>query len=37
VIADDETGNALVRGVLMDYLEPLLPERTLQQVKPSST
>jgi hypothetical protein len=37
VIPDDETGNALVRGVLMDYLEPLLPERTLQQLKPSST
>jgi hypothetical protein len=36
-IADDERGNALVRGLLMDYLEPLLPERTLQQVKPSST
>jgi hypothetical protein len=36
-IADDVTGNALVRGMLMDYLEPLLPERTLQQVKPSTT
>ena len=36
-IADDVAGNALVRGMLMDYLEPLLPERTLQQVKPSTT
>jgi hypothetical protein len=36
VIADDEAGNALVRGMLMDYLEPLLPERTLQQLKPST-
>jgi hypothetical protein len=26
-----------VRGVLMEYLDPLLPERTLQQLKSSST
>jgi hypothetical protein len=37
VIADDDVGNALVRGVLMEYLDPLLPERTLQQLKSSST
>jgi hypothetical protein len=37
VIADDAAGNARVRGMLMEYLDPLLPERTLQQVKPSST
>jgi hypothetical protein len=37
MIADDATGNALVRGLLMDYLQPLLPERNLQQLKPSST
>ena len=37
VIADDETGNALVRGMLGEHLQPVLPERTLQQVKPSST
>jgi hypothetical protein len=37
VIADDEAGNALAHGVLAEYLQPLLPERTLQQVKPSST
>jgi hypothetical protein len=36
-IADDDTGNARVRGVLMEYVQPLLPERTLQQPKPSST
>jgi hypothetical protein len=37
VIADDEAGNALVRGVLGEHLQPALPERTLQQFKPSST
>jgi hypothetical protein len=37
VIADDEAGNARVRAMLLDFVEPLLPERTLQQVKPSST
>ncbi len=37
VIANDEAGNALVRGVLREHLQPLLPEQTLQQVKPSST
>ena len=37
VIPDDEAGNALARDVLMDYLEPLLPERTLQHLRPSST
>jgi hypothetical protein len=36
VIADDEAGNALVRGMLGEHLQPGLPERTLQQVKPSS-
>jgi hypothetical protein len=35
--ADDDVGNALVRDVLMEYLDPLLPERTLQQLKSSST
>jgi hypothetical protein len=37
LIADDDVGNALVRDVLMEYLDPLLPERTLQQLKSSST
>lgn len=37
LIADDDVGNALVRSALMEYLDPLLPERTLQQLKPSST
>ena len=37
VIADDDVGNALVRDVLMEYLDPRLPERTLQLVKPSTT
>ena len=36
-ITDDDSGNALVRSMLMEHLEPLLPERTLQQPKPSST
>ena len=36
-IADDDSGNALVRSMLMEYLDPLPPERTLQQPKPSST
>jgi hypothetical protein len=37
VIADDDVGNALVRGALMESLDPLFPERTLQQLKLSST
>jgi hypothetical protein len=37
VIADDEAGNALVRAMLGEHLQPALPERTLQQIKPSST
>ena len=37
MIADDEAGNALVRGMLGEHLPPALPERTLQQVTPSST
>jgi hypothetical protein len=37
LIADDDVGNALLRDVLMEYLDPLLPERTLQQLKSSST
>jgi hypothetical protein len=36
-IADDDSGNALVRSMLMEHLDPLPPERTLQQPKPSST
>ena len=36
-IADDDAGNALIRGILTEYLDPRLPERTLQQLKPSST
>lgn len=31
----DEAGDALVRRVLGEYLQPLLPERTLLQLKPS--
>jgi hypothetical protein len=37
VIADDEAGNARVRAMLAEHLQPALPERTLQQIKPSST
>lgn len=37
LIADDDVGNALVRDALMEYLDPLLPERTLQPLKSSST
>jgi hypothetical protein len=37
VITDDEAGNALVRGMLGEHLQLSLPERTLQQIKPSST
>ena len=37
LIADDGVGNALVRDALMEYLDPLLPERTLQPLKSSST
>jgi hypothetical protein len=36
VIADDEAGNAHVRGMLSEHLQPLLAERTLQQIEPSS-
>jgi hypothetical protein len=36
LIADDDVGNTLVRSALMEYLDPLLPERALQQLKPSS-
>jgi hypothetical protein len=35
--ADDDAGNARVRSVLGEHLQPALPERTLQQPKPSST
>jgi hypothetical protein len=37
VIADDDAGNAMVRDALMEYLDPRLPERTLQPLKSSST
>jgi hypothetical protein len=37
LIADDDAGNARVRGLLMEYLDPLLPDGTSQQLKPSST
>ena len=37
IVADDEAGNALVHAMLGEHLQPALPERTLQQVTPSST
>jgi hypothetical protein len=35
-VADDEPGNAVVRGTLMDYVAPPSAVHTLQRLKPSS-